>query len=90
MAHYPDLFTERLQSAKVDLGVAGHYHGGLIRIPGIGGLFHWDTGFFPAYAGGLYPWGEGNLIVTRGLGNHGLIPRINNKPELVVVDISPR
>ena len=70
--------------------MAGHYHGGLIRIPGIGGLFHWDTGFFPAYAGGLYPWGEGNLIVTRGLGNHGLIPRINNKPELVVVDIRPR
>lgn len=87
IAHYPDLFPEKLQSTNIDLGIAGHYHGGLIRIPGIGGLFHWDTGFFPRYAGGQYPWGEGTLIVTRGLGNHGLIPRINNKPEVAVVDI---
>lgn len=86
-AHYPDLFPEKLQSTNIDLGIAGHYHGGLIRIPGIGGLFHWDTGFFPRYAGGQYPWGKGTLIVTRGLGNHGVIPRINNKPEIAVVDI---
>ena len=71
----------------MDLAVAGHYHGGIIRIPGLGGLYHPKTGFFPKYDGGKYELAQGTLIVTRGIGNHGLIPRINNRPELVIIDV---
>lgn len=90
LSHYPSLYYDKLKDADVDLALAGHYHGGLIRIPGMGGLFHPDDGFFPRYAGGQYELDNGTLIVTRGLGNHGIIPRINNRPELVTIEIHER
>ncbi len=90
LTHYPALFYELLYDADIDLALSGHYHGGLIRLPGGSGLYHPDDGFFPRYSGGSYELGKGRLIVSRGLGNHGVIPRINNKPELVVIDLVPR
>ena len=87
ISHYPSLYYEKLYDADMDLAVAGHYHGGIIRIPGLGGLYHPKTGFFPKYDGGKYELAQGTLIVTRGIGNHGLIPRINNRPELVIIDV---
>lgn len=86
--HYPTLLYDELYDADYDLGIAGHFHGGQIIIPGIGGLFHKDTGFFPKYYGGLYDLGKAELVVTRGLGNSSLIPRINNPPELTVININ--
>lgn len=88
LSHYPKLYYEKLRDAQMDLAVAGHYHGGLIRLPFVGGLFHPEAGFFPQYDGGCYQLTYGTLIVTRGIGNHGLIPRINNRPELVVITIN--
>lgn len=88
LSHSPTLYYEKMKDADFDLAIAGHFHGGLIQLPVLGGLFHPDTGFFPKYAGGLYELTNGTLIVTRGLGNHGLVPRINNKPELVIVEIN--
>lgn len=91
MSHYPSLYIEKrncLYDADIDLALAGHYHGGQIRLPFLGGIYHPDTGLFPKYEGGKYPLKSGTLIVSRGLGNHESIPRINNRPELVVVDIS--
>lgn len=90
LTHYPALFYELLYDADIDLALSGHYHGGLIRLPDGRGLYHPDDGFFPRYSGGSYELGKGRLIVSRGLGNHGVIPRINNKPELVVIDLVPR
>lgn len=87
MSHFPDLFYEALADKEFDLAVAGHYHGGQIILPGIGALYHQDTGFFPKYYGGSYPLEHGTLILSRGLGNSGWIPRINNDPELVVIDV---
>lgn len=89
LTHYPSLFYDLLYDAEIDLAVSGHYHGGLIRLPGGQGIYHPDDGFFPKYAGGSYELGKGILVVSRGLGNHGMIPRINNKPELVVIDLVP-
>ncbi len=87
-SHFPSMIYDTLNGSDFDLGVAGHYHGGQIIIPGVGGLYHIETGFFPEYYGGIYPLGRGQLIVTRGLGNSSLLPRINNRPELVLIDIN--
>ena len=91
MSHYPSLYYREnncLYDADIDLALAGHYHGGQVRIPFLGGAFHVDTGLFPKYAGGKYRLEKGTLIVSRGLGNHESVGRINNPPELVVIDIS--
>ena len=87
MSHYPDLIYDALKDMEFDLALAGHYHGGQIILPGIGGLFHMDTGLFPAYYGGAYRLKHGTLILSRGLGNGTVIPRINNDPELVLIDV---
>lgn len=90
LSHYPALYYEKLKDAKVDLALAGHYHGGVVRIPGLGGLYHPEEGFFPKYSGGKYSLTYGTLIVSRGLGDHGFALRINNRPELVIIDINKR
>lgn len=87
MSHYPDLIHEALKDQKFDLAVAGHYHGGQVIIPGIGGVYHGDTGFFPEYYGGAYQMRHGTLIISRGLGDSTILPRINNNPELVLIDV---
>lgn len=88
LSHFPDLYYEKLKDEKFDLALAGHYHGGVIRIPGMEGLFHPEEGFFPKYSGGEYALTNGTLIVSRGIGGHGWIPRVNNRPELVVIELT--
>lgn len=88
LSHYPALYYEKLKDAKFDLALAGHYHGGIVRIPGLGGLYHPEEGFFPKYSGGEYSLTYGKLIVSRGLGDQNFSLRINNKPELVIIDIN--
>ena len=87
MSHFPDLFYEAMADMNFDLAVAGHYHGGQIILPGIGGLYAPEIGWFPEYYGGAYPLKHATLIISRGLGNGTWVPRINNAPELVLIDI---
>lgn len=90
ISHYPGLYYESLADKEIDLGVCGHYHGGVVRIPGLGGLYHGDTGFFPKYSGGMYDLSSSTVFVSRGMGGHSGFPRINNRPELAVIDINGR
>ena len=90
IAHYPSLFYEDLADTRIDLGICGHYHGGQIRLPFVGGLYHGDVGFFPKYDGGMYRLPQSTIFVSRGMGGHNGIPRINNRPELAVIDINGR
>ena len=90
ISHYPGLYYEALADTKIDLGICGHYHGGVVRIPGIGGLYHGDTGFLPKYSCGMYDLSSGTIFVSRGLGGHSGFPRVNNRPELAVIDINTR
>ncbi len=90
IAHYPNLYYEALAEAEIDLGICGHYHGGQIRIPVLGGLYHVDTGLFPPYSGGMYRLSNGTIFVSRGMGGHNGLPRVNNRPELAVIDINGR
>lgn len=90
IAHYPSLYYEYLADGHVDLGISGHYHGGQIRLPVIGGVYHGDTGLFPRYSGGMYSLPHSTLFVSRGMGGHSRLPRVNNRPELAVIDINGR
>ena len=88
IAHVPTLFTDRLDEYDFDIGIAGHTHGGVVRLPMIGGLYSAEEGFLPDFDGGLYDLKNGaTLFVSRGLGNSGKIPRFNNTPELAVIDV---
>ncbi len=89
MAHVPILFDSQLSDYPFDLGIAGHVHGGLAIIPHFGGLYSEEEGFFPDYYAGTYTLSNGaTLIISRGLGDSRNIPRINNMPELVVIDVN--
>lgn len=74
-----------------DLLLAGHTHGGVARIPMLGSLFTKEGGFFPerkgSYVYGRYEVSGSPLIVSSGLANNNIY-RINNKPELVIIDIN--
>lgn len=88
LEHVPTYFVERLCEYDFDLGIAGHTHGGIVRIPRLGPLYSAEEGFFPKYAAGEYTLENGaRLIVSRGLGDTQDAVRINNTPELTVIDI---
>lgn len=83
LSHRPELLTT-YATYGVDLVFAGHAHGGLIRLPLIGGLYAPNQGLFPEYSGGLYTMADTSMIVSRGVGNSGNSFRINDNPELVI------
>ncbi len=90
MAHIPILFESHLSAYDFDLGIAGHVHGGIVILPFFGGLYSNEEGFFPKYAGGEYILDkQQTLIISAGLGDSKRFPpRINNMPELVIIDIN--
>lgn len=90
LAHRPELIGKYAATGDFDLVVSGHAHGGQVRIPGVlNGLFAPNQGFFPEYAGGQYQVEGTTLIVSRGLARESTrLPRIFNRPELVVVEIN--
>ena len=93
LAHMPDtfIFNGAYNYWDVDLVLSGHTHGGLIRIPFAGGLYAPMQEWFPEYDRGYFLLGGHiQMIITSGLAGYKHIPRINNLPELVVVDIVPQ
>ncbi len=91
LAHRPELIGQ-YSSCGFDLVLAGHAHGGQWRLPGGGGtgLYAPNQGFFPRWAGGEYAVGSTRMIVSRGLARESTrIPRLYNRPELVVVELRP-
>lgn len=89
LAHRPERIDKYAATGDFDLVVSGHAHGGQVRIPGlINGLFAPNQGFFPKYAGGQYEVDGTTLVVSRGLARESTrIPRVFNRPELVLVEI---
>jgi len=90
LSHRPTAVRSRRPiDAKDSLIFSGHAHGGLFRVPFIGGgIAAPDQRFFPKYTSGLYELPSGSkLVVSRGLGD-SLIPfRINNRPHIPVVTL---
>lgn len=89
LSHRPGIF-ETYVRRDVDLVLTGHVHGGLIRIPGVGGVVSPDQGFFPKYDAGLFRRDGTSMVISRGLGPTILPIRVLNRPELVVVELAPR
>ena len=89
LAHRPELLTKYAQF-PLDLVVSGHAHGGQVRIPGVlNGLYAPNQGWFPKLAGGAYTQDGMTLIVSRGLAVRTRLPRIFNRPEVVLVRCVP-
>ena len=86
LSHRPELIDTYAKN-NFDLVLTGHAHGGQIRIPFIGGLIAPNQGLFPKYTSGAYEMGNTKMIVSRGIGNSILPFRINNRPELVVIEL---
>lgn len=66
---------------QTDLVLSGHGHGGVIRLPIVGGLLGTDRRLFPDYTEGLYTMDRTTMAVSRGLG--GI--RLWNRPHLPTI-----
>lgn len=91
LCHHPEywkLQEPMLAERKIDLVLAGHAHGGQIRLFGHG-LFAPGQGVLPKYTGGLHRGEHGNMVISRGLSNTAPrpIPRLFNPPEVVIVGL---
>lgn len=87
LSHRPELI-ETYSNHSINLVLSGHAHGGQFRIPFIGGIIAPDQGFFPKYTAGKYVVGKTQMIVSRGLGNSIIPIRMNNRPEVVVIELN--
>jgi len=86
LSHRPELFDLYIESG-IDLVFTGHAHGGQFRLPVVGGLVAPNQGFFPKYDAGRFDEDNTTMIVSRGVGNSIIPFRINNPPEIVVVEL---
>lgn len=89
LAHNPDYFEE-YAAWGADLVLSGHVHGGMMRLPILGGVVSPAFKFFPKYDGGLFKQGKSTMILSRGLGMHTIPIRIFNPGELVSLILSPQ
>lgn len=89
MAHRPDSFIfGNAYKWDFDLVVSGHYHGGQVILPYVGGLYAPELGWFPEVDYGQYKLKDMDMIVTRGISSSNeLFPRFNNPPEIVSITL---
>ena len=86
VAHDPT-FAPMYKEIGADLIIGGHLHGGIIRLPFIGGLISPRHRLFPRRTKGLFEEGKGKLLVTSGVGWHALPFRFLNYPEICVLEV---
>lgn len=89
LSHRPELFNAYTDHG-MDLVLSGHAHGGQFRLPFIGGLVAPNQGLFPEYDAGIYTEGNTNMLVSRGVGNSILPFRINNRPEVILIELQTK
>jgi len=89
--HSPDLISAAVEN-QIDLYLAGHTHGGQVRVPFYGALITFSA-FGKQYEMGRYLVDGTTLYVTRGVGLEGLgLPRIRLlcPPEIVQVELTTK
>lgn len=86
MAHNP-LFMDLYKRWGADLILSGHLHGGVVRIPGVGGVITPQFRLFPKYSGELTVEEKTSIVVTKGIGTHTIPIRFLNPAEIVVLQL---
>lgn len=86
LAHNPFFFDDYTDWGA-DLILAGHVHGGIIRIPYLGGLLSPNREFFPKYDLGRYDKNKSTMILSKGLGGSKILIRLNCRPEIVGITL---
>ncbi len=88
LLHSPMYFEDAARWGA-DLTLSGHFHGGTIRIPGLGGVMTPQYQFFLPWCAGTFEKKGKYLAVSRGLGTHSINIRFNNKPQIMVIELFP-
>lgn len=88
LAHNP-VFFEAYKAWGADLTASGHLHGGIIRIPGLGGIISPQVELFPKYSGEMTVEGTQAIVVSKGLGTHTFNLRFCNYAEMVTIRLVP-
>ena len=95
LAHEPEYYYWSFYKRDFDLILSGHTHGGIIRLPFIGGLLAPNQGVLakngdvlPKYTKGLYRTDKSTTVISAGLGNEIPLPRFNNPPEYCVINVN--
>ncbi|MCH4193035.1 MAG: metallophosphoesterase [Butyrivibrio sp.] len=86
IAHNP-MYFEEYADWGADLTVSGHVHGGIVRLPLLGGVISPALILFPKYDGGRYDRNGKTLILSRGLGTHTIPVRMFNPGEVAIIDL---
>ena len=89
LAHSP-LFFANYADWGADLTLCGHFHGGTIRLPGLGGVMTPQYQFFLPWCAGIFEDQGHYMAVSRGLGTHSINIRLNNRPQLLILHICPQ
>ncbi|MBO6242149.1 MAG: metallophosphoesterase [Butyrivibrio sp.] len=87
IAHNPQYFENYVEWGA-DLTLSGHVHGGIIRLPILGGVISPSIALFPKYDGGLYKKDNKTMILGRGLGTHTIHVRFLNPGEVCVINVA--
>lgn len=87
IAHNP-AFSPVYLEWGADLSVSGHLHGGIVRIPFLGGIITPQMKLFPKYSGELTMEGNSAVVVSKGLGTHTINVRFLNPAEIVVLHMN--
>ncbi|MBC1459205.1 metallophosphoesterase [Listeria newyorkensis] len=84
LSHRPEKWP-LYQQAPVDLICCGHAHGGQVRLPFTEGLYAPHQGLMPKWTAGLKEANGKAMIISRGVGNATLVPRVFNEPDLPII-----
>jgi len=87
LAHFPDHFPAYAKLAP--LVVSGHNHGGIIRLPVVGGVISPQL-YLPPYTRGCYSEEDSTMVVSAGIGSHSLPARLFNRVEYCVINTKTR
>lgn len=90
LAHTPT-FIKQYSQWGADIVLAGHMHGGIVRIPFTNiGLLSPGRTIFPRYAAGKFKVNDTTMIVNRGIGTSSFKLRLFNNPEITVLTLKSK
>ena len=89
LTHQPQLF-DLFKTSGINLALAGHSHGGQVRLPFFPTIYAPNQGLWPAYGAGFYHYGDAVLYVSRGLGTTYFPVRFWNRPSISIIELRNR